>query len=100
MFYLIKENDISTDKKRDRRWSKKCEKLLNSKVINLLHIEIGALQKVVMVISFVLHYFHFCNVISMSGLFYLQEDFVNPLVDLFVQKMEEMCELSSKLQAA
>lgn len=53
------ENDISTDKKRDRRWSKKCEKLLNSK-----------------------------------------EDFVNPLVDLFVQKMEEMCELSSKLQAA
>lgn len=32
--------------------------------------------------------------------FYLQEDFVNPLVDLFVQKMEEMCELSSKLQAA
>ena len=30
----------------------------------------------------------------------LQEDFVNPLVDLFVQKMEEMCELSSKLQAA
>lgn len=53
------EDDISTDKKRDRRWSKKCEKLLNSK-----------------------------------------EDFVNPLVDLFVQKMEEMCELSSKLQAA
>lgn len=53
------EEDISTDKKRDRRWSKKCEKLLNSK-----------------------------------------EDFVNPLVDLFVQKMEEMCELSSKLQAA
>lgn len=53
------EDDITTDKKRDRRWSKKCEKLLNSK-----------------------------------------EDFVNPLVDLFVQKMEEMCELSSKLQAA
>lgn len=53
------EDDISTDKKRDRRWSKKCEKLLNSK-----------------------------------------EDFVNPLVDLFVQKIEEMCELSSKLQAA
>ncbi|XP_056021227.1 centlein-like isoform X3 [Ostrea edulis] len=53
------EEDISTDKRRDKRWSKKCEKLLNSK-----------------------------------------EDFANPLVDLFVQKMEEMCELTSKLQAA
>lgn len=42
-FFLIKEDDISTDKKRDRRWSKKCEKLLNSKVINLLYVEIGAL---------------------------------------------------------
>ncbi|XP_061172759.1 centlein-like isoform X1 [Saccostrea echinata] len=53
------EQDIDTDKKRDKRWSKKCEKLMNTK-----------------------------------------EDFVSPLVDLFVQKMEEMCELSSKLQAA
>ncbi|XP_078314119.1 centlein-like isoform X3 [Crassostrea virginica] len=53
------EDDVNTDKRRDKRWTKKCEKLLNSK-----------------------------------------EDFVNPLVDLFVQKMEEMCELSSKLQAA
>lgn len=40
---MIKEDDISIDKKRDRRWLKKCEKFFNFKVINFFYIEIGVL---------------------------------------------------------
>ncbi|XP_033750064.1 centlein-like isoform X2 [Pecten maximus] len=53
----IAESEISTDKRLDRKWNKKCEKLISGK-----------------------------------------DDFALPLIELFVQKIEERCELLVKLQ--
>lgn len=156
---------MNTDKRRDKRWTKKCEKLLNSKVIIVLLLTGIFLPAVFLLFSYMQFHsifnlprhgfdmfkynknkkiaqyqihqqtllanrirhikyrgekFPVCSkdftgkCVSrlhwkpreLSTISYkciqieLQEDFVNPLVDLFVQKMEEMCELSSKLQAA
>ncbi|XP_069137975.1 centlein-like isoform X2 [Argopecten irradians] len=53
----IAESDINTDKRLDKKWNKKCEKLISGK-----------------------------------------DDFALPLIELFVQKIEERCELLVKLQ--